>query len=90
MPSPIAAQQRTVTTDNVTFKLVMECAGLGFRSQHRVSKYNNNPNNEMMSNAAGAEPNIPKLCNDKNMKNSFKELINKCVFEKKKKITLIK
>jgi hypothetical protein len=33
-PRPIAAQQSTVTMDNVTFKLVMECAGRGFRSQH--------------------------------------------------------
>lgn len=61
MPKPMAAQHKTVTTDKVTFKLVIEWAVLGFRSQHRVSKYKSNPNNEMMSNAAGAEPNIPRL-----------------------------
>lgn len=33
-PSPIAAQQSTVTIDRVTFKLVIEWAGRGLRSQH--------------------------------------------------------
>lgn len=33
-PNPIAAQQRTVTIDKVTFKLVIEWAGRGLRSQH--------------------------------------------------------
>lgn len=61
LPRPMAAQQSTVTTDNVTFRLVMECCVRGFRSQHRVNKYNNSPNNERISSAAGAEPRIPKL-----------------------------
>lgn len=34
LPSPIAAQQSTVTIDKVTLRLVMECAGRGLRSQH--------------------------------------------------------
>lgn len=62
LPRPIAAQQSTVTTDNVTFKLVMEWAVRGFRSQHRVNKYNSSPNNDRINSAAGAEPSIPKLC----------------------------
>lgn len=61
IPKPIAAQHNTVTMDKVTFKLVMEWAGLGLRSQQRVSKYKSNPNKDTMSKAAGTEPNIPKL-----------------------------
>jgi hypothetical protein len=38
LPRPIAAQHNTVTIDNVTLRLVMECAGRGFRSQHRDIK----------------------------------------------------
>lgn len=41
----------------------MEWAGLGLRSQHRVSKYKSNPNSDTMSKAAGTEPSIPKLYN---------------------------
>lgn len=37
-PKPIAAQHSTVTIDSVTLRLVMECAGRGFRSQHRDIK----------------------------------------------------
>lgn len=58
----MAAQHSTVTTDNVTFKLVMEWAVRGLRSQHLVNRYSNNPNSEIIKSAAGAEPNIPKLC----------------------------
>lgn len=61
LPNPIAAQHNTVTTESVTFKLVIECAGLGFRSQHRVNRYNNKPNNETINKAAGTDPRIPKL-----------------------------
>lgn len=61
LPKPMAPQQSTVTTANVTLKLVMERAVRGFRSQHRVNKYNKRPNNERISNAAGAEPSNPKL-----------------------------
>lgn len=68
LPKPMAAQQSTVTTDNVTFKLVMEWAVRGFRSQHRVNKYNNRPNNDRIKSAAGAEPRIPKLYEKKNPK----------------------
>lgn len=66
LPRPMAAQQSTVTTDNVTFKLVMECAVRGFRSQHRVNKYNSRPNNDRIKSAAGADPSIPKLCVNEN------------------------
>lgn len=38
LPRPMAAQHKTVTIDNVTLRLVMECAGRGFRSQHRDIK----------------------------------------------------
>ena len=62
-PNPIAAQHSTVTTDRVTLRLVIECAGLGFRSQQRVNKYNNKPNSDTINKAAGTEPNKPKLCN---------------------------
>lgn len=64
----MAAQHSTVTTDSVTFKLVIEWAVRGFRSQHRVSKYNNNPNNDKINNAAGAEPKSPKLYSDEQRK----------------------
>lgn len=61
-PSPIAAQQRTVTMDRVTFRLVIEWAGRGFRSQHLDIKYSSNVNSERMRAAAGSEPRIPRLC----------------------------
>lgn len=61
-PNPIAAQQRTVTTDKTTLRLVIECWGLGFRSQHRVIKYNNKPKREIMRRPTGMEQKIPKLC----------------------------
>lgn len=61
VPNPMAAQQRTVTMDNVTLRLVIEWAGLGLRSQHRVNRYNNRPNNDIINNAAGTDPKIPKL-----------------------------
>lgn len=60
-PSPIAAQQSTVTMDKVTFKLVMECAGRGLRSQHLDIKYRRRQKRERMRAAAGSDPNIPKL-----------------------------
>lgn len=58
----MAAQHSTVTIDSVTFKLVMEWAVRGLRSQHRVSRYNKSPNSDIIKRAAGAEPSIPKLC----------------------------
>lgn len=61
LPNPIAAQQRTVTTDRTTFKLVIECWGLGLRSQHLVIKYSNNPNSDIINKPTGIEQNIPKL-----------------------------
>lgn len=61
-PNPIAAQQRTVTTDKTTLRLVIECWGRGFRSQHRVIKYNNKPKREIMRRPTGIEQKIPKLC----------------------------
>lgn len=60
-PNPIAAQHNTVTIDRVTLRLVIEWAGRGFRSQQRVSKYSNNPKSETINNAAGNDPQIPKL-----------------------------
>jgi hypothetical protein len=64
-PRPIAAQQSTVTIDRVTFKLVMECAGRGFRSQHLDIKYRRRQKSEMMRAAAGIDPKIPRLCRRK-------------------------
>lgn len=61
LPSPIAAQQRTVTMLKVTFRLVIECAGRGFRSQHLDIKYSNRQKSEMMRAAAGIDPKIPRL-----------------------------
>lgn len=58
----MAAQHSTVTIDSVTFKLVMEWAVRGLRSQHLVNRYSSSPNSEIIKSAAGAEPNIPKLC----------------------------
>lgn len=85
LPKPIAAQQRTVTTDSVTFKLVIECAGRGLRSQHLVNKYNSKPNNDMISNAAGAEPNIPRLCllSQNGHENESEKLLNSITKEVK-------
>lgn len=57
----MAAQHNTVTTDRVTLRLVIEWAGLGFRSQQRVNKYNSKPNKDTINRAAGTEPNMPKL-----------------------------
>lgn len=57
----MAAQHMTVTMDSATFKLVMECAGRGFLSQHLVIKYKSNPSNETIRRAAGNDKNIPKL-----------------------------
>lgn len=65
LPNPIAAQQRTVTIDKVTFKLVIEWAGRGLRSQHLDIKYSRRQNSEMMRAAAGIEPKIPRLCEKK-------------------------
>lgn len=64
-PSPMAAQQSTVTIDSVTFKLVIECAGRGFRSQQRDIRYSSKQNSERMSAAAGSEPRMPRLCKRK-------------------------
>lgn len=61
-PSPIAAQQRTVTMLKVTFRLVIEWAGRGFRSQHLDIKYSKRQKREMMRAAAGIDPKIPRLC----------------------------
>lgn len=69
----MAPQHSTVTILRVTFKLVIECCVRGFRSQHRVNKYNNSPNNERISSAAGAEPKIPKLCEYKHKKEKKRE-----------------
>lgn len=60
-PNPMAAQHSTVTTLSVTLRLVIECAVLGFRSQHLVIKYRSRPKREMMRRAAGTEPKIPRL-----------------------------
>ena len=57
----MAAQHKTVTIDNVTLRLVMECAGRGFRSQHRDIKYSSRQKSEMMIAAAGIDPNRPRL-----------------------------
>lgn len=61
-PKPMAAQQSTVTMDKVTFRLVMEWAGRGLRSQHLDIKYNSRQKRERMSAAAGSDPKIPRLC----------------------------
>ena len=61
LPKPMAAQHMTVTIDKATFKLVIEWAGLGLRSQHLVIKYSNKPSSETINRAAGTEPKIPKL-----------------------------
>lgn len=43
----------------------MECAGRGFRSQHRDIKYRRRQKSENMRAAAGIDPNRPKLCKRK-------------------------
>lgn len=65
IPKPIAAQHKTVTIESVTLRLVIEWAGLGFRSQHLVNRYSNRPNKDTIKRAAGTDPKIPKLCYQK-------------------------
>lgn len=47
---------------SVTFRLVIEWAGRGLRSQHLDIKYSKRQKREMMRAAAGIDPKMPRLC----------------------------
>lgn len=81
--------------ERVTLRLVMEWAGLGLRSQHRVRRYRSNPNSDTINSAAGIDPRIPRLyterkneseCERKRVNGEKKVLITKRGKKKKHSI----